>query len=332
MRRIEMSSIYTDLALEAKELYQKHNDNKEIPGVEVVVLENNPDITVTRVNIFSIQGEKAMDKPQGCYTTIDAPKLKDRDPEFEEEVSKALAEEIKSLIKTEKKKPTILVVGLGNWNVTPDALGPRVVSQMMVTRHLLQMIPDEVDERVNAVCTIAPGVLGITGIETGEIIKGVADRVKPDLVIAIDALASRKTDRISTTIQITDTGISPGSGIGNKRMGINSNTLGMPVIAIGVPMVVYAVTISQDALTLLIEEFSKQAGPETQFFKVLQDMNEERMNQLIGKVVSNHMGDLVVTPKEIDVIMSGISKILANGINMALHQNIELEEISRFMH
>jgi len=133
-----------------------------------------------------------------------------------------------------KDDSTILVIGLGNWNVTPDALGPKVVSRLMVTRHLLEYVPDQVDEGVRPVCAVSPGVLGITGIETGEIVRGIVDRVKPDVVIAIDALASRKMERVNTTIQIADTGISPGSGVGNKRMELSRETLGVPVIAIGV--------------------------------------------------------------------------------------------------
>jgi len=328
---MDMSNIRTDLAVEARELYQG-GSGQEIPGVRVETEKPYEDITVTRVTIFSDVGERAMGKPQGSYITVESSNLRDRDPELEENVSKTIAQEMSRLIKTNKKDFTTLVVGLGNWNVTPDSLGPKVVSRIMVTRHLIQMIPDQVDERVRSVCTIAPGVLGITGIETSEIIRGVVDKIKPDLVIAIDALASRKTERISTTIQITDTGINPGSGIGNKRMGLNQDTLGVPVIALGVPLVVYAATISQDAVGLLIDEFSKQATPGSQFFKMLQQMDEAQIDQMVSQVVSNHMGDLVVTPKEIDIIVDDISKVIANGINLALHKGVNLEEINRFLH
>jgi len=326
-----MRNVRTDLALEAREIYQEEN-RQEIPGVKVDVDNQDPDIIITRVNIFSILGEKAMGKPQGNYITIEVPTMRERDPELEERVSQCLASEIKRLVNFNKKNFTTLVVGLGNWNVTPDALGPRVVSQLMVTRHLLQLVPDQVDERVNSVCAVAPGVLGITGIETGEIIKGIVEKVKPDLVIAIDALASRKTERISTTIQIADTGISPGSGIGNKRMGLNKESMGVPVLAIGVPLVVYASTISQDAVNLLIQEFSKQAKQGSPFFQMLQEMDQNQVDQLVSQVVSEHIGDLVVTPKEIDIIVEDVAKILADGINLGVHNGINLDEVAHFLH
>jgi len=161
-----------------------------------------------------------MGKPKGNYITLEAPGIKDRDPVFEESISEEMAQELKKILPLHKDSK-VLVVGLGNWNITPDALGPKVVDRVMVTRHILELIPDQVDERVRSVCAIAPGVLGITGIETGEIIKGIVEKVKPDVVVAIDALASRRADRIGTTIQIADTGINPGSGIGNKRMELN---------------------------------------------------------------------------------------------------------------
>jgi actin-like ATPase involved in cell morphogenesis len=195
-----------------------------------------------------------------------------------------------------------------------------------------ELIPDQVDERVRPVCAIAPGVLGITGIETGEIVKGLVDRIKPDLVIVVDALASRKTQRIGTTIQIADTGISPGSGIGNKRMGINEQSLGIKTIAIGVPTVVYAHTIGRDSLELLIEEFSKHTAPGTAFYKIIREMPESQLDAMVNEVLSQGLGDLVVTPKEVDMLIDNISQIISDGLNLALHKDISLEESRRFMH
>ena len=219
----------------------------------------------------------------------------------------------------------MLVVGLGNWNITPDSLGPKVVDRIMVTRHLLELIPDKVDERVRSVCAISPGVLGITGIETGEIIRGVIEKINPDVVIAIDALASRRTDRIGVTIQLADTGINPGSGIGNKRMALNKETLGADTIAIGVPTVVYAHTIGRDTLKLM-QDSAPQVVSEANF------TSEEQLDIMLSQILSENMGDLVVTPKDVDIMIDNISGIIADGINLAVHNNVSLDEIRTFLH
>ncbi len=242
-----------------------------------------------------------------------------------------MAVELKKILPLDENSK-VLVVGLGNWNITPDALGPKVIERIMVTRHLLELIPDQVDERVRSVCAVAPGVLGITGIETGEIIRGIVDKVKPDVVIAIDALASRKADRIGTTIQITDTGINPGSGIGNKRMGLNEETLGTKTVAIGVPTVVYAHTIGRDSLQMLINEFANQATPGTEFYKMLQQLDDQQMDVLVQQVLTQGLGDLVVTPKEVDTLIDDVANIIADGLNLAIHDDISLEEARRFLH
>lgn len=324
-----MKNIRTDLALEAKEMHSEQNQDS-IPGVKVDQYQDD-DITVTRVEIMSPLGEERLGKPQGHYITIEAPGIKNRDPEYEEKVSQYLADELRKITRLGPSSTT-LIVGLGNWRITPDALGPKVVERMMVTRHILELMPDQVDERVRSVCAIAPGVLGITGIETGEIIKGIADRIKPDLIIAIDALASRKTDRIGCTIQIADTGISPGSGIGNRRTAINAETLGAPTIAIGVPTVVYAHTIGRDSLEILIREFSNQAVPGSPFYKMLKEMDESQLDALVAQVLTQGLGDLVVTPKEVDMLIDDVAGIISDGLNLALHQDISLEEVQRFLH
>lgn len=324
-----MKNIRTDLALEMKEMHDEQNQY-DIPGVKIENDEKD-DIKISRIQVLSPIGEERMGKPQGNYITLEIPRLKDRDPEYEGTVSMQLAEEIRKLTKLQKNSTT-LVVGLGNWNITPDSLGPKVVDKVMVTRHVLELIPEQVDERVRPVCAISPGVLGITGIETGEIIKAIAEKIKPDLIIAIDALASRSTERIGTTIQIADTGINPGSGIGNKRMGISKETLGTPTVAIGVPTVVYAHTIGRDALDLLIHEFSSQATPGSEFYKMLQNLDEGQMDALVGEVLAKGLGDLVVTPKEMDLFIGDISRVISDAINLALHENITLEEVDEYMH
>lgn len=315
--------IRTDLALETRELYKESN-NIEIPGVEVETQSLN-EINITRVKITTDEGSETMGKPIGNYITLEIPELNQNLRDLNMRTSSAIANEIKS-IKNIPSDATILVVGLGNWNVTPDALGPKVVSRIAVTRHLIEYAPEYIEKGVRPICVLAPGVLGITGIETGEIIKGVVERIKPDLVIAIDALASRKMERISTTIQIADTGISPGSGVGNKRMGLNYITLGVPVLAIGVPTVVDAVTMANDTLDLMINTMVDNADKSSEFYRMLQNMNQEDKYGLIKEILSPYVGDLVVTPKEIDSIISNISEVVADGINIAIHGNLENAE------
>jgi spore protease len=253
--------------------------------------------------------------------TLEAPSLRDRDPTLEERVSYCLARELKPLLPPIDRNFTALVVGLGNWNITPDALGPRVVSKMMITRHLLRVIPDQVDERVRPVCALAPGVLGITGIETAEIIQGVVEKITPSVVFVIDALASRRTDRISTTIQLSDTGLNPGSGIGNNRGALDRNTLGVPVIAIGVPMVVYATTIVRDALDIMAQEAPQISMPQ-----------DDALQRLLDQVIAKKLGDLVVTPKEIDTIVDDVARVVSTGLNLLIHDGVTIDEINRFLH
>ena len=325
-----MYSIRTDLALEAREMYRENaQQESEIPGVQVEK-EGDQEIIITRVKITSTDGEKALGKPMGSYITLEIPRLRERDQDLYEDTCRALAKELYNIIKIDKKS-NVLVVGLGNWNVTPDALGPKVVSKLMVTRHLLEHIPEQIDEGVRPVCALAPGVLGLTGIETSEIIKGVVDKVKPDLVIAIDALASRRMDRVSTTIQIADTGINPGSGVGNKRMGLTKETLGIPVIAIGVPTVVDAATMANDTIDLVIDSMINEAGQGTEFYNMLKSIDRDEKYQLIRQVLEPYVGTLVVTPKEIDEVIERVSKTIANGLNISLHENIGLKDVDRFL-
>lgn len=339
---INRGNIRTDLALEGTELYREEatkevaNEAKEQaysgtpPGIEV---ENAgaTDIKITRVRVVSPAGEQAIGKPIGNYITIEIPGLKDNDQELYENSCKALAKELASLTKLGENS-TVMIVGLGNWNVTPDALGPKVVSSVMVTRHLLQYVPEQVDKGVRPVCAVAPGVLGITGIETGEIVRGIVEKVKPDLVIAIDALASRKMERVSTTIQIADTGISPGSGVGNKRMELSQATLGVPVIAIGVPTVVDAATMANDTIDLVMDSMISHASKGTEFYNMLNGIDRNEKYELIQEVLKPYIGNLIVTPKEIDEIIERISKVIANGLNIALHQGITLNDVNRYVH
>jgi len=323
-----VKNIRTDLAIEAREIFGK-GDKSEIPGVRVDV-ERTEDITITRVIVEEEVGARIMGKAKGNYITLEVPGLKDNDKDLQENVSVALSKEIIKLIKLNNKS-VILVVGLGNWNITPDALGPKVIGHLLVTRHIKEYIPDQIDEGVRSVCAVAPGVLGITGIETTEIIRGIVDKVKPDLVIAIDALASRKLERVNTTIQIADTGINPGSGVGNNRKQLSKETLGIPVIAIGVPTIVDAATMANDTIDLVLDTMIKEANKESDFYKMLKDMNRDDKYKLIQEVLNPYFGNLMVTPKEVDRLIEDISVVIADGLNVALHPGIDTKDLGRYI-
>lgn len=223
----------TDLADERRELYRKANNMQEVEGIKSEEQQFNEHIKKTKVEILDENGENILKKPKGVYVTIDINNLNSAQDNEIEEAATCLSQEIRELIKKHiDDKAEILVVGLGNEYVTPDALGPKVIADIDVTRHILNYMPQYLDENTRAVSAISPGVLGTTGIETVEILKGIVENVKPKLLIVIDALASRNIDRISKTIQLSDTGIVPGAGVGNKRNEISVNTLNIPVIAI----------------------------------------------------------------------------------------------------
>ena len=329
-------SVRTDLALEVHEKNQqdmkRQGGAKPSPYGEGVEVEEdgNEDIHVTRVKITSEQGEKSIGKPMGNYITLDIPRLKENDRDLYENTCRAVAFELQRIIHL-GEKDTVLIVGLGNWNITPDALGPKVSSYLMVTRHLHEYLPEQVDDGVRPVCAISPGVLGLTGIETSDIVRGVVERVKPSLVIAIDALASRKMNRINTTIQIADTGISPGSGVGNKRAELSKRTMGVDVIAIGVPTVVDAATMANDTIELVIDSLLNQSEEGTDFYRMLKNLEDNDKYNLIKEVLEPYGGNLVVTPKEMDEVIERVSKVIANGINLALHKNIGFQDIDRYL-
>lgn len=323
-------SARTDLALEAREMcFEGSTMDAELEGLESEEESYDFDIKVTRVKVIGEKGEKAIGKASGTYVTIELPKPDDGEREVYEEACAVCARELKGLIRG-KTEGTALVIGLGNRNITPDALGPKTVDSVLVTRHLLEYMPEEMDGRLRAVCAVSPGVLGITGVETGEIVKGICDRVKPTLVIAVDALCARRMERINNTIQLTDTGVVPGAGIGNRRMAIDEKTLGMPVIAIGVPTVVDAATIAGDTIDKIIESLKENAEENLPLYKMLSVIAEEDKYGMIKQVLKPDYGDFVVTPKEVDSAVDYISEIIANGINIALHREVTLKDIDRY--
>ena len=305
--------IRTDLAMEAVE------NAGQIPGVSVLNDEVMSGLTRVRVTVETEQGEKAVGKKRGTYVTLEAPALAQGNAELDEGCSKALAEEITHMA-GDAVNGSVLVVGLGNRQVTPDALGPAVCDAVFVTRHMHEYAPDDIDERIGVVSAVAPGVLVITGIETGEIISGVVDHLKPSLVIAVDSLASRALERVRTTIQVADTGIAPGAGIGNKRKALDRETLGVPVLAVGVPLVVYASTIAEELMSTALKQAPIDLRMNDKLQKVLAGLND-----VDG-------ADLIVTPKEIDKVVQDLARIIADALNIALHKNLTLEETRRYMH
>ncbi len=312
--------IRTDLALEGAEIYWETAEEKNIRGVECTK-GGEGDVRITRVDVLDEEGERVIGKPRGRYVTIEIPSLLESDPATLQKASRYLAEELSKLIKT---RGLTLVAGLGNGEITPDSLGPKVVPKLVVTRHLFAHMPESA-EGLSPVCALAPGVLGITGIETGEIIKGVAERVRPDLIIVVDALASRKTERVGTTVQIADTGISPGSGVGNKRKAINQETVGVPVIAVGVPMVVDAATIANDTIALVMTSLLQ--NEEEGLCREMEGLSHEEKHTLIAKSLPKEIRDMMVTPKDIDALSEKVAHIISVGINKALHTEISEEEI-----
>lgn len=296
---LDKCSIRTDLALEQKEQFE--SDQVEISGV---ILEEKYDekreIRITTVKIETENGAKAMKKPVGTYVTMEAPNLSVPDEGYHKEISEELKKFLEKFIHIEKKDYSVLVVGLGNRKVTPDALGPLVVDDLNITRHIVKEYGKYAmgEDEVRLVSAIVPGVMGQTGMESVEIIKGVVKETKPDIIIAVDALAARSTRRLNRTIQIADTGISPGSGVGNHRNAINKETLGVPVIAIGVPTVVDAATIVSDTMENLLAE-----------------MESNKRYEMVNEMISPHLYGFFVTPKDIDDTVKRISFTISEALN-----------------
>ena len=312
-----MYNFRTDLALERRDLYNKaHNIENDIDGIETEEENVDENISVSRVKITNEKGEEAIGKKRGNYITVDVKNLKIANEEEIQKTSEVVTKELKALLeKHVTEKDSILVVGLGNIYVTPDSLGPKVINEVDITRHLLEYMPEVLDENTREVSAISPGVLGTTGIETMEILKGIIDNVKPKLVIIIDALASRNIERISSSVQLADTGIVPGAGVGNARKELTESTLGIPVIAMGIPTVVEAATIAADSLTLFIKKAQENEKP-NDFLNTLQ---EEDKYQIIKEILAPEEYNFIVTPKEIDSLIEKMKDIVARGINFAVN-------------
>lgn len=299
----------TDLALEAHESIQNSTKDSasSIHGVEVQESYHKKSNTqITRVFITTKNGARAIGKPMGRYITMEAPDMAQADEGYHREIARELSRQLHYMIPNLDVEKSILVVGLGNRDVTADALGPEVIDNLCITRHILQEYGKAAysREHVHSISSLAPGVMAQNGMETAEIIKGVIEQTKPDLMIVIDALAARNIRRLNSTIQLTDTGILPGSGVGNHRNALTKESLGIPVIAIGVPTVVDAATIVRSALDLLGTSSALLNADESKTLKAFQDFN-----------------NMYVTNKDIDATIKRLSFTISEALNMAFHLN-----------
>ncbi|SET66903.1 GPR endopeptidase [Paenibacillus sp. NFR01] len=332
---LQLYSVRTDLAVEAKELAQGPQKTP-IPGVDEVVEEANG-IKVTRLSVTNDAGSQRIGRAIGNYVTLEVPGLRNGDSGLQQQVTEVFAKEFEAFMSRIgiHQNSSALIVGLGNWNVTPDSLGPLVVENALVTRQFFELVPDQVSPGYRNVSAVAPGVLGLTGIESSEVVQGIVDRTKPDLIIAIDALASRSLERVNTTIQIADIGIHPGSGIGNKRRGLTKEILGIPCIAIGVPTVCYASTIVNNVLEMMKNHFGQVAGGQAhakEIMGMLDQISEQERLSLVKEVLEPLGHDLIVTPKEIDEFIEEIANIVASGLNAALHEAVDPGNVGAYTH
>lgn len=316
-----MYQVRTDLALEAREKFEE--DNVEIKGVRLEEEQATPDIQITSVVIETENGAKAMGKPKGNYVTLEAPNMIEEDEGYHREISVQLSKVLKRLL-PKGGEFTTLVVGLGNRAVTPDSLGPRVVDNLCVTRHIIKEFGKYVigDSCHKSVSSIVPGVMAQTGMESMEIVRGITKETKPDVIIAVDALAARSTRRLNRTIQITDTGINPGSGVGNHRHALNEESIGIPVIAIGIPTVVDAATIVIDTMNNLLDAMS-QAEQLRQIGSSYKQLDLMEKYELVMELLTPQLNTLFVTPKDVDEAVKRLSFTVSEGINIALQKEEE---------
>ncbi|WP_102345532.1 GPR endopeptidase [Bacillus sp. Marseille-P3661] len=362
-------NVRTDLAIEAHEMVVEQNNQQETvqpSSIEGVVIKDrvSGNVNITKVEITET-GAQAIGKKAGNYLTLEVQGIRQQDTELQQEVEKVFAKEFSEFMKQIgiKNEDSCLVVGLGNWNVTPDALGPMAVENLLITKHLFTLQPESVQEGFRSVSALTPGVMGITGIETSDIIHGVIEKTKPDFVIAIDALAARSIERVNATIQISDTGIHPGSGVGNKRKELSKETLGIPVIAIGIPTVVDAVSITSDTIDFILKHFGREmregnrpsrslapAGltfgekkvlteedlpneeERRSFLGVIGTLPEDEKRKLIHEVLSPLGHNLMVTPKEVDVFIEDMANVISAGLNAALHNEVDQDNIGAYTH
>ncbi|MDQ0231576.1 GPR endopeptidase [Metabacillus malikii] len=363
-------SVRTDLAVEARamalEKTAKSVDVENSSNISGIIIKEweEEGIKLSSMEIND-EGAEVVGKKPGKYLTLEVQGIRQKDSELQEKVINQFAKHFSRFLTdlNISKDASCLVVGLGNWNVTPDALGPLAVENLLITRHLFKLQPENVEEGFRPVSAIAPGVMGLTGIETSDIISGVIEQSKPDFVIAIDALASRSIERVNSTIQISDTGIHPGSGVGNKRKALSKETYGIPVIAIGIPTVVDAVSITSDTIDFILKHFGREmkdgdkpsrslvpAGMNfgekrvltdedlpseehrKQFLGIVGGLEDEEKRKLIYEVLSPLGHNLMVTPKEVDLFIDDMANVIASGLNTALHQQVDQDNAGLYTH
>ncbi|MDP4118041.1 MAG: GPR endopeptidase [Bacillota bacterium] len=316
-----MSEIHTDLALEAHEYFSGKKGG--IPPGVTMDKRSFGGLRYTSISVTNEEGSRYLEKPLGTYITVEAEDLRGSDPESYKQSRNFIAREIETLLKKNgiSENDPVLVIGLGNWDITPDALGPKVVSALFVSRHLFEHLPEVTSNKMRPVSAISPGVLGTTGIETLEIVRGIVERTQPKCVIAIDALVSRSIERLGKSLQISDSGINPGSGVGNHRKELSKNTLGVPVISIGVPTVVDAATIADDIFEGSVDMLKNSSKDNNKFYSLLSSLSSEERKSMFSAALSGMSGELIVTPKDIDEMISDISDVVSSALNVGLHSD-----------
>ncbi|HIR08148.1 MAG TPA: GPR endopeptidase [Candidatus Pullichristensenella stercoripullorum] len=302
-----MRQIRTDLAMESF-----GHGGEGMPGVHVNHWEEMG-VSLTEVVVETEEASRALGKAVGVYMTLECPAIRQRDLDARLAMANLLGEEMARMLPGEGEAP-VLVIGLGNRRITPDSLGPQTIDRTLVTRHMFEQLPGFADERMRSVCALAPGVLGVTGIETMEMVEALVAKVRPRAILCVDSLAARAAGRIGTAIQLTDTGIQPGSGVGNHRRSLTRETLGVPVIAVGMPTVIYAATLTRDAMETL--------SPDTA---------EDDLDRVEQELLTGAQGEMVVTPREIDEIISDTAGVIATAVNRALQPDLSQEEIMAMM-
>lgn len=322
--QLESYPIRTDLALESQERLKK--DHRQVKGVRLEEEKKDNGVVISTVFIDTENAAKAMGRPRGTYVTIEAPEMIEEDAGYHRDISVELAKILRQMVSLHDQKVSddleegmdvsVLIAGLGNREVTPDALGPKVVDHLFITRHIINEFGHYAfsNEKTSRISGIVPGVMAQTGMECVEILRGIIKETEPDFIITVDALAARNVKRLNRTIQLTDTGITPGSGIGNHRNALNQESLGIPVISLGVPTVVNAATIVADAMNDLIEA-------ETGSNADLKNLDEHERQELARELLSPQLNGLFVTPKNIDDSIKQLSFLISEGLNIALLGN-----------
>jgi spore protease len=301
----------TDLAYEANESLAR-----KVEGITLKT-KNYTHGEVIELEIKDDEAEKVIGKKKGKYVTYETKSLKSLSQKSRQEVVEILSQAIKDVSGLDRGK--ILVVGLGNRNITADALGPKTLDNVKVTRQFFKAYNKEFDEDYNEVSILEPGVLGTTGIETINTIIGVAEKIKPNLIIVVDALASRKMRRLCSVVQITDAGIEPGSGIGNMQGSLNYETIGVKVVAVGIPTVVDTATIVNDTIEMMEETLKTKTDDVGQIMGILSDLEYNEKHAFIKEILNPLYGESIVTPSSVDELIDYLSNLLAESINKAIH-------------